>query len=113
MCAVLPKGWFLATGSYNLANGGKLLIAYKGPGGATLALSEGAFCQDAGGCVPSGTDSGDAAYGTQAGTVVALDDGGWAIVVDRGAQLSWLLVARGVDQATAERLGAALVEVAP
>lgn len=102
----------MTTGSYTRANGGKLDIGYKGAAGATLSLSEGAFCQDAAGCVPPGTDAGDAAFGPKSGTLVQLDDGGWAIVVDRGAALSWLLVARGVDQATAASLGSALIEVA-
>ena len=111
-CAVLPAGWYVDTGSYRLANGGKVVIGYKGPDGATFALSEGAFCQDAGGCVPSGTDSGDASFGALAGTLVDLDDGGWAVVVDRGAPISWLLVTHGLDQATTVSLAAALYEVA-
>jgi hypothetical protein len=112
LCATLPKGWFVSTGSYRQANGGKLLISYKGPAGATLALSEGAFCQDAGGCVPSGADAGDAALGSMAGTFVRLDSGDFAIVVDRGAAQSWLLVTHGLDEATTKALGTALVEVA-
>jgi hypothetical protein len=39
------------------------------------------------------------------GMLVALDDGDWAIVVDRGASISWLLVVRGVDEQTARRIG--------
>jgi hypothetical protein len=101
------------TGSYRLANGGKLLISYKGPGGATLALSEGSFCGTADGCVPSGTDAGDAALGPLSGTLVQLGDGAFAIVVDRGANPSWLMEAHGVDEATAVSLGAALVTVGP
>ncbi len=112
LCGVLPSGWFVSAGSYRLANGGKLVISYKGPAGATFALSEGAFCQDASGCVPSGSDAGDAAFGSMSGTLVALDGGDWAIVVDRGAALSWLLVTHGLDRATATSLAAALHEVA-
>lgn len=112
MCGVLPSGWFVSAGSYRLANGGKLVISYKGPAGATFALSEGAFCQDASGCVPSGSDAGDAAFGSLSGTLVALNGGDWAIVVDRGAALSWLLVTHGLDRATATSLAAALHEVA-
>lgn len=112
LCAVLPKGWFVSAGSYRLANGGKLVISYKGPSGATLILSEGSFCGDSTGCVPSGTDAGDSALGSMAGTLVTLDDGGFAIVVDRGVTPSWLLEAHGLDQPTVVSLGAALVEVA-
>jgi hypothetical protein len=111
LCAVLPRGWSVQTGSYRLANGGRMVISYKHRSGATLSLSEGAFCADTDGCVPPGTDVGDASFGPLDGTLVALDDGGWAIIVDRGAQLSWLLVAHGVDEATAMGLGAALAVV--
>lgn len=112
LCGVLPAGWFLSAGQYRLANGGQMVVTYKGSGGATVGLSEGAFCQDGTGCVPSGADVGDAALGSMSGTLVALDDGGYAIVVDRGAALSWLLVTSGLDQATTVALGAALYEVA-
>ena len=111
LCGALPEGWFLSTGSYRLANGGKLDVSYSGPAGATLALSEGAFCADASGCVPSGTDAGDAQLGSMAGTLVQLDGGGFAIVVDRGATPSWLLVTSGLDQATTVAFGAALAQV--
>jgi hypothetical protein len=111
LCAVLPRGWVVQSGSYRLANGGRMLISYKSRAGGTLALSEGAFCQSADGCVPAGSDVGDAAYGPMTGAMVALDDGGWAIVVDRGAELSWLLEAHGVDEATATAFGAALAVV--
>jgi hypothetical protein len=112
LCAVLPTGWYLDSGKYQLAGGGKFLITYKGPGGATVSLSEGAFCQDPGGCVPSGTDAGDAALGSRTGTFVNLDSGDFAIVVDRAATISWLFVAHGLDAATAKALGAALYQVA-
>jgi hypothetical protein len=110
-CAVLPSGWFVQSGSYRQANGGKLVISYKGPGGASLSLSEGSFCTDGTGCVPSGTDSGDAQFGSMAGTLVTLDGGGYAIVVARGQQPSWLMVTQGLDQATTTSLGAALARV--
>lgn len=110
-CAVLPKGWFVASGKYRLANGGSLDISYKGPSGATLALSEGSFCTDGSGCVPSGSDAGNAAFGGLSGTLVATDAGGFAIVVARGQQPSWLMVTTGLDQATTASLGAALARV--
>ena len=111
-CPVLPKNWWVNKGSYRLAGGGKLTITYTGPNGSSLALSEGNFCGTPDGCVPSGAEAGSAAFGSMGGTIVALDDGGWAIVVDRGASPSWLLVGHGVDQAGLEAIGAALAEVA-
>ena len=113
LCAVLPKGWYVSTGSYRLANGGKLVIGYKGPGGATLGLSEGAFCLDESGCVPAGTDGGEVPLGPMTGTLVRHGDGVFSIVADRGRNPSWLLQTHGLDEATALAIGAALAVVTP
>lgn len=110
-CAVLPKGWTVSGGSYRLANGGKLVISYKGPAGASLTLSEGAFCADGSGCVPSGSDAGAATFGALSASLVATDAGGYAIVAARGQTPSWLMVTSGLDQATTVSLGAALARV--
>jgi hypothetical protein len=103
-CAVLPAGWFVDSGQYRGSAGGRVEIAYKGPGGARLELHEGAFCSTSDGCVPPGTDAGDARFGAASGTLVALDAGGWAVVVDRGKSISWLAIGTGMDQATAQRI---------
>jgi hypothetical protein len=97
-CAVLPSGWFIDAGEYRRAGGGRLEIAYRGPKGARLQLREGAFCTDAAGCVPSGTEAGDASFGDQAATLISTDDGGWAVVVDRGEAISWLAVGTSIDE---------------
>jgi len=111
LCGVLPKGWFVSSGSYRLANGGKLLISYRGPGGATIALSEGAFCSVADGCVPAGTETGEATMGPLPGTLVGLNDGGFAIVAARAGNPSWLMVAQGLGLQETIDLGAALAQV--
>ncbi len=110
-CAVLPSGWFVDTGGYRRAGGGRLEIAYRGPGGARLELREGAFCTDGSGCVPSGTESGDAPFGDQTGTLIATDDGGWAVVVDRGAAISWLAVGSGIGEDQFRAITTALAAV--
>jgi hypothetical protein len=110
-CAVLPAGWFVDSGTYRGSGGGWLQIAYKGPGGARLELREGAFCSAADGCVPPGSDAGGAAFGDRTGTLVKLDSGGWAVVVDRGKPVSWLAVGTGLDQATFQQLAGALAIV--
>jgi len=110
-CAVLPKEWTVSGGKYRLANGGYLAMSYKGPSGATLTLSEGSFCTDGSGCVPSGGVVGNAQFGALPGTLVATDSGGFAIVVARGEQPSWLMVTSGLDQATTLALGAALARI--
>jgi hypothetical protein len=110
-CAVLPAGWFVDSGQYRQAAGGWIQIAYKGPGGARLELHEGAFCTASDGCVPAGTESGDASFGDRTGTLVALADGGFAVVVDRGKPISWLAVGSGMDEATFRQLAGALATV--
>jgi hypothetical protein len=110
-CAVLPTGWFVDSGTYRSSGGGWLQIAYKGPGAARLELREGAFCTTPDGCVPAGTDAGSASLGDRSGTLVKLDSGGWAVVVDRGQPISWLAVGTGMDQATFQRLAGALATV--
>ena len=45
------------------------------------------------------------------GALVALDDGGWAVVVDRGAPISWLAVVSGTDEAAARAIVEGLIPV--
>jgi hypothetical protein len=111
-CPVLPAGWFVESGMYREAGGGRLEIAYRGPGGARIEIDEGAFCGENGGCVPPGTDRGEATFGDRTGTLVALDDGGWAIVVDRGKPISWLLVASGLGESGILDVGRSMATVA-
>jgi hypothetical protein len=111
-CPVLPAGWFVDSGMYRQAGGGRLEIAYRGPGGARIEVQEGAFCGEEGGCVPPGTDRGEAAFGDRTGTLVALDDGGWAIVVDRGKPISWQMVASGLGESGILDVGRSMAIVA-
>ncbi len=110
-CPVLPDGWFVVTGRYRLAGGGRLEISYRGPGGASFTLREGAFCGDPDGCIPAGSELGGAAFGDRNGTMISADDGSWAIVVDAGANPSWLLVAEVASEEAARKIGESLVAV--
>jgi hypothetical protein len=113
-CAVLPKGWFVTAGSNRLANGGRLVIAYKGPGGATLTLSEGSFCTSAAGCIPSVADGGSTPFGSRSGLLYDLSGSGgpaWTIVVDGGRTPMWTMETHGLDQPTTVALAAALATV--
>jgi len=56
-CPRLPAGWGIVTGHYELTSGGFLQISYRLRSGARLQLSEGAFCDQADGCVPAGSDA--------------------------------------------------------
>lgn len=110
-CAVLPAGWFVDSGQYRGSGGGKVEISYKGPGGARLELHEGAFCSAADGCVLAGTDAGDASFDGSTGTLVTLDGGGWAVVVDRGKAISWLAVGTGLSQSAFQKIAGDLATV--
>ena len=75
-------------------------------------LRQGAFCTDATGCVPSGGDAGsDARSATRPGTLVATDDGSWAVVVDRGRRRAGSPVGTGLDEAAFRQIAADLVIV--
>lgn len=110
-CPVLPSGWFVISGEYRLAGGGRMEIAYRGPNGARLELHEGAFCTKADGCVPPGTDVEEASVGDLIGMLVSLDDGGWAIVVDRGEPMSYLTVGTNLGEAAFRNIAAGLVAI--
>ncbi len=110
-CPVLPDGWFVESGQYRLADGGRLEIVYRGPDRAEVTLDEGAFCTIQGGCVPPGQDVGPTSFDGHDGVLVALDDGSWAIALDREASPTWLLIVTGLDEATARAIAAGLVVV--
>lgn len=111
-CPVLSDGWFVDDGQYRLAGGGWMEIGYDGPGDARIMLREGAFCGEGGGCVPSGREVGETAFGDRTGTLVAGDDGSWSVVMGRGATPSWLLVVTGLDEAGARAIAADLLTIA-
>ena len=110
-CPVLPARWFVTSGKYSKSGVGQLAIGYQGPAGATLTLQQGGFCETSDGCVPSGTDTGDASFGDRQGTLVTLDDGGYAIVVGRADTPSWLAVATGMDEATFRQVAEGFVRL--
>ena len=110
-CAVLPDGWVVDTGSYRLANGGKLEIAYRNRTGSRLELHEGAFCTDGSGCLPAGSEAGETRFGERTGTLIAAGDGSWAVSVDGGEAISWLAVGRGMDETAFRSAAAGLIVV--
>jgi hypothetical protein len=112
-CPGLPAGWQIVTGHRDVSGRGFLEISYRNRSGAGLQLREGAFCGQADGCVPAGEDTGAASFGDLTATVVAGSDGSWAIVVDRAAPVSWLLVGSSIDETTFRDLAANFLRVEP
>lgn len=109
-CPVLGRGWFVEAGQYRLAGGGWMEIAYAGPSGARLDIRQGAACATEG-CVPSGAEAGEAAFGDRTGTLLILDGERSAVVVDPGETPSWTIVGSGLDQAAFAAIAADLARV--
>ena len=97
-CPVLPAGWFVDSGEWRAASGGRMEIAYRGPGGARLELHEGAFCAPDTSCVPDGSEIGTAFFGDREGTLISTNDGDWAVSVAPGEAFSYLAVGSGIGQ---------------
>jgi hypothetical protein len=110
-CPVLPDGWFVRDGHYRLANGGWMEIVYDGPDDALFTLRQGALGDAAGGCFPPGPQVADAAFGDQTGVIVDVSTGGWAVVVDRGEPICWVILANGLDEANTRTIAADLQAV--
>lgn len=94
-CPVLPKGWYVDSGAFRLASGGRMEIAYRGPVGQRIALRQGAFCTDDGGCAPDGTDTGAASYGGQPARLVEVDRA-WVVYAE-GDGVAWDARGTGMD----------------
>jgi len=109
-CAVLPAGWSVEKGSYRLRDGGRLTISYRRRAdGARLVLSEGALCHDPTPCVPSGSSVGATPFGDREAELVATTDpAGFAAVVDKDQDPSWLLTGTAIDEADFRAIAAAL-----
>lgn len=98
-CAVLPAGWFVDSGSFRLAGGGRLEIAYKGPGDQRIEMRQGAWCAGDEDCIPSGPDAGTAFFGNRPARLVDAGDGEW-LVVSEGGDVNWEAKGLGMDGPT-------------
>jgi hypothetical protein len=111
-CAVLPRGWSVDTGSYRTSNGGWLKIAYKASGGRRFELREGAFCTDPATCLPTGVEIAPGPFGDREATVLQVEDGGFAMIVDQGQRIMWAAIGKGMDETTFRNYAEALTLVA-
>jgi hypothetical protein len=115
-CAVLGDHWFLDTGTYRLANGGELEVAYNGPGDVHISIVEGNVCDQVGSdidvCAPRDSVIGPAPLGDQMGELARLSNG-LVLDVDRGANPSWRVTGLGLSEAAFRAICAAMYRVPP
>ena len=113
-CAVLPDGWFVESGSYRLADGGRLEVTYRGPGDAHVSIVQGNVCAEFGGdverCAPRDAVIGSAAFGDRVGELGRLANG-LVLDVDRGANPSWRATGLGLSEEEFRAICAALLRV--
>jgi hypothetical protein len=109
-CPVLPRGWFVDEGEYQLRGGGLLQISYKGPAGAVLDLLERGPCQAGDDCLPAGTQEGTAMFGNRSAELVAKEDGSLMVVAEAPDGQWWISGTR-VDEASLTEIAADLVLV--
>jgi len=109
-CAVLPAGWFVDAGEFRLAGGGRMTIAYKGPGGARLEVREGAYCAGVDGCIPAGPDAGTASFGDRPARLVDVGGVAWLVVAE-GGDVNWEAKGTGMDPAVLAGFTAAFARV--
>jgi hypothetical protein len=107
-CAVLPAGWSVEAGQYRLADGGRMIIAYRTRAGAHLELREGRWCTaGASACSPHDAIVGSARFGDLDGQLETLGDD-LVLYVYPGQAASWTATWSGPDEATFRSLCAGL-----
>lgn len=112
-CPVLAAGWFVDTGSFRLSGGGRMDISYRGPGGQRIEIRQGAFCDDASGCPPSGSDVGPARFGDRAARLyeTGATPGTPIVFAAGGGSIGWEAVGIGMDGTTLAAYTAAFAKV--
>ncbi len=99
-CAVLPAGWSVEAGQYRLADGGRMIIAYRTRTGGHLELREGRWCTaGASACSPHDAIVGPARFGDLSGQLETLGDD-LVLYANPGQPASWTAIGQGLDEAT-------------
>jgi hypothetical protein len=97
-CAVLPKGWSVEDGHYQLKNGGRLWIIYRRRSdGAKVVLDQGSVCVDTTPCVPTGDSLGTIPFGDRQADLSSTSGDVLSAVVDETENPAWLLTGSGID----------------
>jgi hypothetical protein len=107
-CAVLPAGWSVEAGQYRLADGGRMIIAYRTRTGGHLELREGRWCTaGASACSPHDAVVGPALFGDLSGQLETLGDD-LVVYASPGQAASWTATGQGLDESTFRSLCAGL-----
>jgi hypothetical protein len=107
-CGVLPAGWSVEAGQYRLADGGRMIVAYRTRTGGHLELREGRWCTaGASACSPHDSILGSARFGNLNGQLETLGDD-LVLYVNPGQAASWTATGSGLDEATFRSLCAEL-----
>jgi hypothetical protein len=97
-CAVLPKGWSVEDGHFQLKNGGRLWIVYRRRSdGAKVVLDQGSVCVDTDPCVATGDDLGTIPFGDRQAKLSSTPSTGLVAVVDQTENPAWLLTGTGIE----------------
>jgi len=108
-CVVLPKGWSVEHGTFQLKNGGRLTISYvRRADGARIVLDEGAVCAETNPCVPPGSDLGSTALADRQADLSSSGSGSYAAVVDETENPAWLLSGSSISQKDFQSIAAKL-----
>jgi hypothetical protein len=112
-CAVLPEGWTFVSGQWAYTGGGMLKLSYAGPGGARVAVSEGAFCTTSvEACSTHVADIGVGAFGDLTGELEVLTEySSYAIYVDPGTTHAYTMTTVGMSQEDFVSYAASMLKV--
>jgi hypothetical protein len=110
-CGILPSGWAVKTGGFDGEAPGSVTVGYAGPGGATLAVGEGAYCTSgAAACAPRTAELGTARFGDLVGSLVSVS-GGFAIYVNPGTTHAYAITGKGMGKDAFVALAASMVKL--
>ncbi len=110
-CGVVPSGWYFGSATDTYTSGGTMIASYKGPGGATLTIQEGAFCTtSAAACAPGNSALGSANFGDMSGSLNAVATG-FAIYVAPGTAKGYTATGTGISQSAFVSIAASLMKV--
>jgi hypothetical protein len=111
-CPVLPSDWLVNGGSYD-GSTETINMTFRGPGGATLAIDEGAFCtSDVTTCSPHDSVVGTTAFGDLTGSLDTLAGERLVVYVNPGTSTGYALTSSGLSQSDLVSFAATLVKVA-